>query len=60
MTRTLMFAAILPHGFLTISQINEQPETSLGVFDNSVLDLYDDTLAAIYRISKGISFNLTE
>lgn len=60
MTRTLMFAAILPHGFLIISLINEQPETSLGVFDNSVLDLYDDTLAAIYRISKGMSFNLAE
>ena len=46
MTRTLMFAAIPPHGFLIISLINEQPETSLGVFDNSVLDLNDDTLAA--------------
>jgi hypothetical protein len=30
-----------------------QPEPELGTFDRSLLDMFDDTLAAIHRISKG-------
>jgi len=34
--------------------INLQVETQLGVFDNDLLDIFDDTLAAIHRIGKGM------
>lgn len=32
-----------------------QPEGELGGFDKSLLDQFDDTLAAIHHLSKGVS-----
>ncbi|KAF2497625.1 hypothetical protein BU16DRAFT_616239 [Lophium mytilinum] len=39
--------------FIRGNEHHADPETSLGEFDFSVLDQFDDTLAAIHRISNG-------
>jgi hypothetical protein len=39
--------------FIRGDKTHSDPETSLGTFDKDLLDQFDDTLAAIHRISKG-------
>jgi hypothetical protein len=33
-----------------------QPESEIGGFDRTLLDQFDDTLAAIHRISEGMCY----
>ncbi|ORY11658.1 hypothetical protein BCR34DRAFT_587818 [Clohesyomyces aquaticus] len=39
--------------FIRGDESHSDPETELGVFDHAILDQFDDTLAAIHRISNG-------